>query len=356
MKIVADENIPLLDHYFGSHSELLLKPGRLITRDDLFDADILLVRSVTKVNELLLHNTPVKFVGSTTAGADHLDTEWLDHAGIAWDVAAGCNALAVSEYVICVIAALQKQGLLLQAKMRAGVVGVGNVGRLVVDKLQKLGFEVIQYDPLRAEHEENFASVSWDEMQDLDFISLHTPLTYQGAYPTHHLIEKSFLQRQKPGCVLLSAGRGEVVSFEDLKQYGKHLHWCLDVWENEPLIDLDVLVEALIATPHIAGYSVESKLRGIEMIYQIAIEKNVVPESTVLPVLSPEYENPVKKINMSNWRDAVLQIYDPQETTTIMKKVLSEGLASFDYLRKNFPERHEFACYHISLEEMIFKS
>jgi erythronate-4-phosphate dehydrogenase len=150
MKIVADENIPLVEHYFGGSGELLLKPGRSITRDDLFDADILLVRSVTRVNKLLLHDTPVRFVGSTTAGADHMDTEWLDQSGILWNTATACNAMAVAEYVVCVVASLQMQGMLAFSNVRAGVIGVGHVGRLVVEKLRLLGFDAIECDPFRS--------------------------------------------------------------------------------------------------------------------------------------------------------------------------------------------------------------
>lgn len=353
MKIVADENIPLVDHYFGSYGELLLKPGRLITRDDLFDADILLVRSVTRVNKLLLHDTPVKYVGSTTAGADHMDTEWLDQSGIKWGVAPGCNATAVAEYVVCVIAALQKQDLLMQSKPRAAVIGVGYVGRLVVKNLKALGFEVLECDPLRADKEKDFCHTAVENIQDVDFISVHTPLTKHGKFATYHLIDKEFLTRQKSGCVLLNAGRGEVVSFKDLKQYGKHLTWCLDVWEDEPHIDLEVLRLASIATPHIAGYTIESKIRGIEMIYQHAIDIGIVKSAPGMPellsakpaklsVIPAQSSVMPAKAGIQFWQDKVLSVYDPRTTSEHMKNSLLTGKESFDHLRKTFPERHEF--------------
>lgn len=346
MKIIADENIPLVEHYFGSSGELVLKPGREINRQDLLAADILLVRSVTKVTPALLHGSSVRFVASSTAGSDHLDTQWMDQQGILWSVAKGCNAVAVVEYVIAVLAVLQKQNILKQNKMRAGVIGVGEIGAAVVKKLQFLGFDVVQHDPLRALQEQNFVSTPLEEFEELDFISVHTPLTFDGKYPTHHLLEKQFLARQKKGCVLLNSGRGSVINFADLKQYGKHLIWCLDVWEHEPVIDLDVLKAAFIATPHIAGYSIQSKYRGVEMIYQAAWNQGVISNKSIASVKYPgrmlSFEN-----RSVDWRDVVLGIYNPAQTSEHMKDVLSQGKDMFDNLRKNFTERYEFGFVEI---------
>lgn len=346
MKIVADENIPLVDYYFGGLGEVVLKPGRAIQSIDLIDADVLLVRSVTQVNQTLLQNSKVKFVGSTTIGIDHMDTEWLQHAGIGFSTAKGCNAVAVVEYVLSVLAALQRDGLLLQKKLRAGVIGVGEIGTRVAEKLKLIGFDVLLHDPIRAENEKEFISVSLDHFVDLDFITLHTPLTVNGPYPTYHLIEKSFLSRQKAGCVLLNTSRGSVVDFSELKQHGAHLIWCFDVWENEPFIDLTVMQAAKIATPHIAGYSVQSKYRGIEMIYQAALADKRIPDLQVDPIVYPQ-----KKLFFSdtaNWRDVILQAYDPMITSQEMKQILLTDNKQFDHLRKYFPERYEMA--YLSLQ------
>lgn len=340
MRIVADENIPLIAHYFGHSGELILKPGRQITREDLIDADILLVRSVTQVNQDLLNNTNIQFVGSATTGFDHIDTRWLDQAGIRWTVAKGCNATAVVEYVIAVIAALQNQDRLLQPNLRAGVIGAGNIGAAVAEKLKLLGFEVLLCDPPRAETD-HFNSTSLHDFVELDFITLHTPLTFSGAHPTYHLIEKEFLQRQKPGCILLNTGRGAAINFADLKKHGKHLSWCLDVWENEPLIDPDILTASVIATPHIAGYSVQSKYRGTQMIYDAALQQKMIKDKPVLPIPFP-----TQVISFANrpihWRDVILQIYNPLDTSKQMKDILLHQPNAFDQLRKNFIERHEF--------------
>ncbi|HSW69657.1 MAG TPA: 4-phosphoerythronate dehydrogenase [Gammaproteobacteria bacterium] len=331
MKIVADENIPLVENFFSGHGELLLKPGRLISRTDLADANILLVRSVTRVDQELLKNTAIKFVGSVTSGADHIDIEFLNANNISWSAAQGCNAVAVSEYVVCVAAALQKMNFLQDKKIRAAVVGVGKIGQLVVDKFKILGFDVILCDPFQRD----IISTAFEDLEDLDLISFHTPLTKTGDYPTFQLVQKAFLQKQKKNCILLNAGRGEVFSFDQLKKYGQDSVWALDVWENEPNIDIEVLKKTLIATPHIAGYSIQSKYRGIEMIYQAACDKNIISKQAVdIPVY------PVKKISADfakDWRDVVLSIFDPMKATEKMK--MENG---FDEMRKKFSDRYEF--------------
>lgn len=197
MKIVADENIPCLDYYFRNGHELILKPGRQIHQQDVVDADILLVRSVTPVTKALLQDSSVKFVGSTTTGFDHLDLDYLKANHIEWEVAKGCNATAVVEYVLSVIAALQQQERLAFSGKRAGVIGAGRIGSEVIHKLKILGFEVLACDPLRAQVDPNFISTPLAEIMDVDFISLHTPLTCSGQYSTFHMIDKDFLRRQK---------------------------------------------------------------------------------------------------------------------------------------------------------------
>lgn len=340
MKIIADENIPLVFHYFGHCGEIILKSGRSITVHDVKNADILLVRSVTPINKSLLENSSVKFIGSATTGSDHLDATWLNQSGISWAIAKGSNANAVAEYVVAVIASLQKQGQLTNTSLRAGIIGAGNIGSHVSEILKIFGFDVIIYDPFRMD-EDNFISTPLNQWNQLDFITLHAPLTRTGPHPTYHLIGKNFLSRQKPGCVLLNTSRGSVINFADLKNYGRHLTWCLDVWENEPDIDLDVLTDALIATPHIAGYSVQGKFRGIEMLYQAAVEKKIIPAMIKTSAIFPRKKLDLP-INSAHWQDVVLAVYDPNETSLLMKKALLNKMQTFDALRKHFVERYEF--------------
>ncbi len=349
MKIVADHHIPFLTEYFGAGGELVLKPGRAINREDVRDADILLVRSVTKVDEKLLSGSRVKFVGSVTAGADHLDVAWLNAAGIAWSVANGFNAPPVADYVVSVIAALQRKHVLAKAGMRAAVIGVGNVGRLVAERLALLNMEVIFCDPLRKETEPDFHSTPLEDIAEVDLISLHVPLTHTGDHPTRHFIDKSFLQRQKHNAVLLNASRGAVIDAQALMLHGTHLHWCFDVWEHEPNIDKNVLNRALIATPHIAGYSVQSKIRGIEMIYQAACAHKIIEPTSKLPL-----EMPTQALSFSgahhHWQDIVLGVFNPLILTAMMRAELLPETADshlFDEMRNKFNYRHEFRYTNI---------
>lgn len=349
MKIVADAHIPFVKEYFHAYGELVLAPGRSISRDHVKDADLLLVRSITRVDKNLLANTQVKFVGSVTAGADHLDTKWLDEAGIAWSVAVGFNAPPVADYVISVIAALQRKRLLAKEKIKTAVLGVGKVGSLVVERLKWLNMDVVLCDPLRAEKEADFNAVSLQELADVDLISLHVPLVKTGSYPTHHFINQAFLQRQKPGCVLLNASRGAVVCSSDLLQYGRHLHWCFDVWEHEPKIDKTILEQTLIATPHIAGYSMQSKIRGIDMIYRIACEKKIIAPQTRPPLIFPQQELTFADQH-HHWQDIVLGIFNPLILTAMMRTTLLPDYDyghRFDEMRNQFNYRHEFGYTRI---------
>lgn len=339
MKIIADAHIPFVKNYFSHAGELILKPGRSIVHDDVKDADLLLVRSITPVNKALLDKSKVKFVGSITAGADHLDTHYLDEAGIAWSVAAGFNALPVADYVVSVMASLQARAIIASKKrLKAAVIGMGNVGRLVADRLTKLNMEVVVCDPIRAQNETDFISTPLSELNNLDLISIHVPLTRTGSHPTHHMINQTFLKNQKANSVFLNASRGAVVDESDLKQFGSHLIWCLDVWKHEPHIDKTMLESACIATPHIAGYSIQSKYRGIEMIYQSAVEKKCIP-----PAPPASLSVPHQTISFSNqsvsWQTVVLKVFDPFLLTQTLKNQDSD----FDALRNAFNSRHEFA-------------
>lgn len=354
--ILADENIPLVGHYFGYHdNEITLKPGRAITHSDCKSADILLVRSVTRVNQALLHDTPVRFVGTTTAGYDHLDTEWLDRAGIQWAAAPGCNAVAVAEYVVSLVAALHSLHFLkAPSPLRAAVIGVGHTGSLVAEHLNTLGFQTLCCDPLRAEHEPDFKSIPLEEIDDCDLVSLHVPLEHQGPYPTYHFIDKPFLKRQRKNTVIINTSRGEVIDTQFLKKYAQECLWCLDVFENEPWIDTELLQTALITTPHIAGYSIESKYRGIEMIYQEALKRGLISACHTHTVAMPE-ESLCFSNQKITWESAILRIFNPFTLSKHMKSELSKNPNCFDAFRKNAPMRHEWSVYRLTDLELSEK-
>jgi erythronate-4-phosphate dehydrogenase len=349
LKIVADENIPLVNELFGKFAEIVLLPGRHIQPADVSDTDILLIRSVTNANASLLAGSKVKFVGTATAGTDHVDINWLEKNDITFTSAKGCNAEAVAEYVVCCIASLQQRKLLSTTQLCAGVVGVGQVGTKVVEKLSQLGFTVLQNDPPRAASETQFVSTALSDFTDLDLICLHTPLIKLGLWPSYHLIDEEFLKPLKPGTIILNAGRGEVIDSIAFKKFGKNLIACFDVWEHEPNLDLDLLRSAAIATPHIAGYTLEAKLRGTLMLYEAAQKVFNLPTQPSSDVFFPKLSLETKA---QSWQKIVLQCYDPwQDTQTTQQALLNTESPAheFDSLRKHYKKRHEFASLNLKL-------
>lgn len=282
MKIILDQKIHLPNALLCSKGELIRLPTETISREKLKNADCLLVRSVTKIDQDLLGGTSIRFVGSATAGTDHLDIDYLNRANITWAHAPGANAQTVVNYVDACIAGLRGENLLTGTALRAGVIGVGQVGRRVVSALENLGFDVLQNDPPRAIKEPSFVSTPLTEFKNLDLICVHTPLTFDNEFSTHHLIDAAFLSRQKAGCILLNAGRGAVVDSHALKK-ATHIIKVLDVWENEPNIDLELLKLSKIATPHIAGYSQAAKNQAATMLYHALCNFYNFPAENVTP-------------------------------------------------------------------------
>lgn len=355
MKLITDTYIPLIEELFSPHFEITQLHPNDITANTLKNADILICRSVTPVNATLLTGTAVKFVGTTTSGYDHLDTAWLDSQGIAWRAAKGCNALAVAEYVVGCVAWLRQQGYLAAPKLRAGIIGVGEVGQRVADKLRLLGFELLLNDPPRAIKDPHFNSVPLSEFKDLDLICIHTPLTQQGDYPTYHLIDEAFLQQQKPDTILLNAGRGGVIDTQTLLRAGQHLHWCLDVYENEPCPEKSLVSRALISTPHIAGHSIQAKWHGTEMIYQQLMAFLNQPASKLAhyPIARPQLILDAPEHTIT-WQDIVLALYNPDNDSQLLKRYFQENpQGNFAAIRNHYRIRHEFAYPRIKRIEGI---
>ncbi len=336
MQIVVDEQIPLVDDLFAGHS-LVKKPGEAISRTDLSQADMLWVRTVTQVGEELLAGTSVRFVGTATAGYDHLDTGWLDRNGIAWAYAPGANAVAVAEYVLCVIAALRARDQLRGPSLRAGVIGVGKVGRIVTDYLAEVGFQLVLHDPPRTAREPGFQSTPLAEFENLDLLCLHPALVREGPYPSWHLLDDSFLRRQKSGMVLLNASRGAVLDTQVLLRQG-HIKLCLDVWEHEPEINLELLERTVIATPHIAAYSIDAKRRASELLYRQAQKFFQLPVKN-----SFINENSGKSLLGLDWEKRVLEIFDPLAYSERMREELlkdrQNSAKQFLRLRQTYPWR-----------------
>lgn len=362
MRILADENIPLVDAFFGAFGPIRRQGGRGIDRAALGDSEILLVRSVTEVDRALLQGSAVRFVGTCTIGTDHLDLDYFREAGIAWASAPGCNARGVVDYVLGSLLALaEHHGLSLRERCY-GVVGAGQVGGRLLDVLRGLGWRVLVCDPPRQAREGGDYVDLETILRECDAISLHTPLTRDGAWPTHHLLGAEQLVRLKPGAWLINAARGAVVdnaALREILQQRRDLDAVLDVWEGEPLADPQLADLCRLATPHIAGYSLDGKLRGTAQIYAAFCAWLGVPEEVVLDELLPEpwlAQLGVQADADPEWALATLcrAVYDPRRDDADFRRSLHGDAqarrAAFDALRKHYPLRREIDGLRVNLD------
>ncbi|MBZ2167757.1 MULTISPECIES: 4-phosphoerythronate dehydrogenase PdxB [Marinobacter] len=365
MLIVADENIPLVDSFFDDFGEIRRVSGRHMGPDDVREADVLLVRSVTKVGRELLEGSRVRFVGTTTIGTDHIDLEWLEPAGIRFASAPGCNANSVAEYVLSVVSVYaEKQGLEDWTELTVGIVGAGNVGGELSHKLERLGFEVRLCDPPRAEREgdEGPEFVSLEQALACDVVTLHTPLTRDEEHATYHMIGADQLAGLTGEQLLINAGRGEVIDTQALADRLDAPNAplvALDVWEQEPRIDPGLVDRVWIATPHIAGYSLEGKVKGTEMIYQalsgflgLPVRKKsgqFLPEPALSKVAFTGAAEEDRAICV-----ALRACYDPRgddgRLRAAMKGNAEERALAFDRLRRNYPVRRECSSLNVQLK------
>ncbi|MGE8485805.1 MAG: 4-phosphoerythronate dehydrogenase PdxB [Pseudomonas sp.] len=353
MLIVADENIPLLDAFFEGFGEIRRVPGRSIDRATVEQADVLLVRSVTNVNRALLEGSNVRFVGTCTIGTDHLDLDYFQQAGITWSSAPGCNARGVVDYVLGSLLTLAEIEGADLTQRTYGVVGAGEVGGRLVKVLQGLGWNVLVCDPPRQAAEGGDYLSLEQIVEQCDVISLHTPLDKQGPQATWHLFDKNRLNQLKPGTWLINASRGPVIDNAALRQVllqREDLQAVLDVWEAEPEVDVALAELCVIATPHIAGYSLDGKQRGTAQIYQAFCKFLGQPEQVSLNDLLPAPWLSAVTLNAGTdpaWALAMLcrGVYDPRRDDADFRRSLvanvSEQRAAFDALRKHYPLRRE---------------
>ena len=358
MLIVADENIPLLDEFFAGFGEIRRLPGRAIDAAAVRNADALLVRSVTPVSRELLAQSKVGFVGTCTIGTDHLDIEHFSAAGISWASAPGCNARGVVDYVLGSILALAEQQGVDPASRSYGVVGAGQVGSRLVAVLRGLGWRVRVCDPPRQTAEGgDYVSLA-QILDDCDVISLHTPLDQQ----TRHLIDRSVLARLRTGSWLINASRGAVVDnlalLEVLRERAD-LQVVLDVWEGEPLVNVELAALCRLATPHIAGYSLDGKLRGTAQIYQAFCAWQQVQPAVELQALLPRQL--LREISLDPATPVALAlpllcraVYDPRRDDADFRRSLraapEQRRAAFDQLRKAYPLRREIDGLKVRLQ------
>ncbi|MGQ8917396.1 4-phosphoerythronate dehydrogenase PdxB [Pseudomonas lundensis] len=362
MLIVADENIPLIEEFFASFGEIRRLPGRQITRADVHDADVLLVRSVTRVDRELLEGSAVKFVGTCTIGTDHLALDDFEHAGIQWASAPGCNARGVVDYVLGSLLTLADIEGADLAQRTYGVIGAGEVGGRLVRVLRDLGWKVQVCDPLR-QAAEGADYVSLEQIiEQCDVISLHTPLSKSGDFATWHLLDETRLNRLKPGTWLINASRGPVVDNAALRNVlnaREDLQAVLDVWEGEPQVDVELADLCVLATPHIAGYSLDGKQRGTAQIYQaLCAFLGQTPQVQLADLLPAPWLAKVELSANSDqaWALAMVcrGVYDPRRDDADFRRTLTgpvdQQKQAFDGLRKHYPVRREIEGLTVHVE------
>lgn len=346
LSIVADQQILFAREAFSSFGEIKLVDGRSIDPQSIRDADVLLVRSVTKVNESLLKNSRVKFVGSATSGIDHIDTDYLQKSNITFTQALGSNARSVAEYVLSsLFVTAEQQGISLKEKT-VGIIGCGQVGSRVKRFMDALGINCLLNDPPLANKVSDHDYVELDKIQQADIITLHVPLTKDGDYPTNNLVDDEFLGKLKPDVIIVNTSRGEVIDESALLEFKKEnptATLILDVWRDEPGININLLLNAFIATPHIAGYSYDGKLKATQMLFD-ALNDYVGRNLPATNLLVSEKE--MMKLDDDAIQFAVLQSYDVRSDAIALMDLIhmedKKRAAYFDSLRKNYPVRREF--------------
>jgi len=371
MKILIDENMPYAAELFSQLGEVVTKPGRTLVADDLIDIDALMIRSVTKVNKSLLEKAnKLRFVGTATAGQDHVDQALLAEQGIIFTAAPGCNKVGVAEYVLSSLMVLGQQHGFSIFDKTIGIVGAGNVGSYLAQCLDALGIRYLLNDPLKEQQGDSRQFSSLEALQQqCDVITLHTPITRDGEFPTYHLVDEAFLCHLAPGTILINAARGPVVDNLALKEAlqqaksgeGKALTAVLDVFEYEPLVDVELLPMLAFATPHIAGYGLEGKARGTTMVFNRYCEflklDNHVSASGLLPVA------PIPFVKLSQpWQEddlftLIQLIYDVRRDDALFRSEMSrcagndhQMAAAFDQMRKNYWDRREYSAITVAGE------
>lgn len=357
--LIAD-NIPFADEVFASHGRIERFAGRLPEPRQLAVADVLLVRSITQVNAALLEQSPnLQFVGTATIGTEHMDLKALDARNIAYASSPGANADSVGEYILTAWLALAQKHDWKVAQQRVAIIGAGHTGQAAGRRLEALGLKVEYYDPPKAEADSDFTSMSWSRVLSADVISLHVPLTREGEHPTYHLFDTDALEQLAGHQCLLNASRGAVIDNQALlaRQQQDPLTLVLDVWEGEPEL-VDGLIDLVdIATPHIAGHSLNGKVRGTQQLYAACRQHfdwhQQAPNWGGLMPAPRSFEWQCARMPsqqmLTQW---VLQNYPIWQDDTAMRE---HGLSAegFDTLRREYPVRFELASHWLQVDDKV---
>ncbi len=357
IKIIADDRIPFLKGILEPYARVIYLPGREINRDAVSGADALLIRTRTKCNAGLLEGSQVKFIGTATIGYDHIDTVFCKSANITWKNAPGCNSSSVKQYVTASLLSIFNAYMVDPEGLTLGVVGAGNVGSKVAQTGTVLGMNVLLNDPPRERREGSSEFTDLDKvLMDSDVLTLHVPLTEEGADKTRHLINEKTILKLKKGAWLVNSSRGEVVDTESLKKSldsGRLAGSVIDVWENEPDIDRELLQMSFISTPHIAGYSADGKANGTSMIVNELAGFFGLPLTDWYPEDIPQPSVPLMiEIETRGKKDVEIVTEAVQKTYNIDNDDLALRYSPdiFELWRENYPVRREFTAFKVRLK------
>ncbi len=373
LTILCSSSVTYGKDAFSSLGQVRVKEGRAITSEDLADVDLVAIRSTTPVRAEAIAGSPVRFVGTATIGIDHMDTDYFDANDIRWCHAPGCNAVSVAEYMTSVWLCLAAEhGVALEGQT-LGVVGVGQVGSRVARKGQALGMRVLLNDPPKEADGISAAAASGlpgaeystlDAMlAEADIVTIHVPLTDEGPYATRQMVDDDFCDTLKTGAVFINAARGSVTSSDALIRAvdsGRIAHAVIDTWEGEPCCRLDLMQRVRLASPHIAGYGFDGKVRGTEMVYAeacacLGVTPSWTPEALLPAPVVPEIvvSSPAATRDAFLWQ-VVRQTYDVREDDARMRELSvpdeTERAQGFDTQRKTYPVRREFRFTKVRCE------
>ncbi len=353
LKIVADHKIPFLEGALEEKAEVVYLPGGDISRNHLMDADGMIIRTRTLCNQELLAGTSVRFIASATIGYDHIDTEYCQENGIGWTNAPGCNSSSVEQYMVSTLLWLAVHRGIDLKSLTLGIVGVGHVGSKVAKAARALGINVLLNDPPRERREGGDQFSGLEELKErADLITLHVPLVHGGSDPTHHLVNREFLGGLKNGALLINTSRGGVVEEEALKQaIGKGMvsDVVLDVFENEPAIDRDLLEAITLATPHIAGYSLDGKANGTAMSVQAVSRYFGLGMDHWVPSMVPPPQNKEIQVDaaLGELPKLLWEVFHRTYDVSADDRRLKSAPDTFESLRGNYPFRREPAAYSV---------
>jgi len=357
MRIVADDKIPFLKGILEPYADIEFLPGAKIDHKVIKNADALLIRTRTKCTEELLKDTAVKFIGTATIGFDHIDTQYCEKNGIFWINAPGCNSSSVQQYITAALLKMASEFRFELNRKTLGIVGVGNVGSKVEKVARLLGIKVLLNDPPRARAEGAAGFVSFKEIiNNADIITLHVPLNVVGDDQTYHLFGDKAFRNMKKGAWFINSSRGEVTDTNALRKALDSQTIAgavIDVWENEPDIDLEVMRRTFLSTPHIAGYSTDGKANGTSMVVNSLCKhfglelKNWYPDKLPEPAISKLHINGSGKSTQGIITEAVLQTYDIDRDNINLRF----SPADFEKQRGEYPLRREFPAFSVEAEE-----